>query len=135
MSALRSVSIALAISVATVASAADFDGTLPLTCEAQQAHDCLPSQNTCSALKPQTDIAPIFGIDFAKKQVRSPYRTSILPILHTTTNEDSLVMQGADLLVAWSALIDKKTGALTVSIADSAGSYVAFGQCKASKAK
>lgn len=134
MRALRFVSIVLAMSVATVAAAADFDGKMPLVCTAEKAHDCLPTENDCSRMKPQTDIAPVFRIDFAKKQIRSPFRTAILPVLHTSTNKDSLVMQGADLLVAWSALVDKKTGALTVSIADSLGAYVAFGQCKVAQA-
>jgi hypothetical protein len=135
MNKLQSISIALTLSAASVASAAEFDGKVPLTCTAEHAHDCLPANDTCKRLKPQTDIPAIFGIDFSKKQIRSPYRTAILPMLHTATNADSLVMQGADLLVAWSALIDRKSGALTVSIADSKGAYIAFGQCKVAETK
>jgi hypothetical protein len=132
---LQSVTIALAMSVTATVVAADFDGSVPLTCTAQTAHDCLPGQMSCSKLNPATDIPPVFGVDFAKKEVRSPFRTTILPVLHTATNKDSLVLQGAQDLVAWSALVDRKTGAWTVSIADSKGAYVAFGQCKVSDAK
>jgi len=135
MSALRSLSLVLAMSLATAATAADFDGSVPLTCAALQAHDCLPDAATCSKVKPESDIKPVFGIDFAKKELRSPYRTALLSIVTTRTNSDSLVMQGGDLLAAWSALVDKKTGALTVSIADSKGAYVAFGQCKVAEKK
>jgi hypothetical protein len=135
MRALRSASTALALSLASVATAADFDGTVPLTCTAQKGHDCLPTAAQCSPLKPQTNIAPVLDIDFANKQVRSPFRTALLPVLNTSTNKDSLVLQGADLLLAWSALIDKKTGALTVSVADSKGAYVVFGQCKVGERK
>ena len=133
MSALRCLSIAMAISFATAAGAADFDGSVPLTCKALQAHDCLPTAKSCSRIKPESDIEPVFGIDFAKKEIRSPYRTALLTILTTRTNSDSIVMQGGDLLAAWSALVDQKTGELTVSIADSKGAYVAFGQCKVKK--
>ena len=135
MRAHRSASIILMLSFAGAAAASDFDGSAPLVCTAEQAHDCLPTGKTCSHPKAETDIAPVFGIDFAKKEVRSPYRTDLLQVLHTTTNTDSLVLQGADKLFAWSALIDKKTGALTVSIADSKGAYVAFGHCKVAAAK
>jgi hypothetical protein len=135
MSVLRSVSIVLAMSFATVATAADFDGSVPLTCKALQAHDCLPTAKTCTRMKPETDIEPVFQVDFAKKEIRSPFRTALLSIANTRTNADSLVMQGGDLLIAWSALIDKKTGELTVSIADSKGAYVAFGQCAATGKK
>ena len=135
MRTLRSASIVLAMSLTTVATAADFDGSVPLTCTVTQAHDCLPTASKCSRLQPESDIAPIFGINFAKKEIRSPYRTAILPVLHTSTTDKSLVLQGAQLLVAWSALIDQKTGALTVSISDSKGAYVAFGDCKVAEAK
>ena len=53
-----------------------------------------------------------------------------LKVVHTTTNRDSIVLQGAEATAAWSALIDRKTGALTVPLGDSQGVYVVFGQCK-----
>jgi hypothetical protein len=132
MHALRFVSIVLAISFATVAAAGDFDGAVPLSCRVDQAHDCLPENKSCSPVKQASKIEPVFGLDFAKKEVRSPYRNSILPVQTTTTKTDSIVLQGVDPdgVIAWSALVDRKTGALTVTIADSKGSYVAFGHCK-----
>lgn len=133
MSALRSVSIILAMSFATVTAAEEFDGSVPLECTAVKGHDCLPTENQCNRLKPESDQPPVFGIDAAKKEIRSPFRTSLLPILYTTTNRDSLVLQGADLQFAWSALINKTTGALTISVADRKGAYVVFGQCKVAK--
>ena len=53
----------------------------------------------------------------------------MMSILHTSKNDDSIVMQGADLRIAWSALVDRKTGDLTVAVGDSKGGYVAFGKC------
>jgi hypothetical protein len=70
------------------------------------------------------------SIDFAKKEIRSPFRATLLKVVHTTTNRDSIVLQGAEATAAWSALIDRKTGALTVPRGDSQGVYVVFGQCK-----
>lgn len=135
MRALQPVSIVLVLSMAAVASAADFDGSVPLTCTAEKGHDCLPTEAACSRLKPETDIEPVYGIDFAKKEVRSPFRTSLLKVLQTSTNKDALVLQGAELTAAWSATIDRKTGALTVALADSQGAYVVFGQCKVAATK
>jgi hypothetical protein len=130
MRALRSVPLVLALSFAGAAAAGDFDGAVPLTCKVDQGHDCLPTQSACSRLKPDTDIEPIFGIDFARKEIRSPFRTALLQIVNTHTNDDSIVMQGADLRLAWSVLVDRKTGDLTVAVGDSKGAYVAFGKCK-----
>jgi hypothetical protein len=118
------------MSLSAVAAAGDFDGAVPLTCGVDKAFDCLPEKSNCERMKADSSGPPVFGIDFAKKEVRSPFRTALLTGLRTATNNDSLVIQGGDLLLAWSALIDKKTGALTISIADSKGAYVAFGQCK-----
>ena len=135
MRALQPVSIVLALSLATVAAAGDFDGTVPLTCKAEKGHDCLPTEATCKILKPETNIEPVYGVDFAKKEIRSPFRTALLKAQNTSTNKDSIVLQGADLTNAWSALIDRNTGALTVALADRLGAYVVFGQCKVAAAK
>ena len=135
MRTLRIASTIVAISFATVAGAGDFDGSVPLSCTVKQSLDCVPTKTTCEQMKPENNIAPVFGLDFAKKQVRSPYRKAVLSVLHTTTNADSLVLQGADLLLAWSAMVDKKTGALTVALADSEGAYVHFGTCKVADKK
>lgn len=130
MRVLRSASIALALSLSTVAVAQEFDGAVPLDCTLTKAHDCMPDKNQCNRMKPEGDELPVFGIDFASKQIRSPFRTSLLEVLYTTTNQDSLVLQGADLQNAWSALINMKTGVIRVAIADRKGAIVAFGQCK-----
>ena len=135
MRALRSVPIVLALSFAGAAAAGDFDGAVPLTCRVEKGHGCLPTQSRRVPVKPETNIDPVYGIDFAKKEIRSPFRTAILPILHTAKNDDSIVMQGADLRIAWSAMVDRKTGDLTVALGDSKGAYVAFGKCKVATQK
>jgi hypothetical protein len=135
MRAFKSVLIAMALSMSITAAAGDFDGSLPLSCTAEKGHDCLPTEKSCGPLKPETDIAPVYSIDFAKKEVRSPFRSALLKVQHSTTNKDSLVLQGTELTAAWSAFIDRKTGALTVALADSQGAYIVFGQCKVATAK
>jgi hypothetical protein len=130
MHALRIISTIFAVLFATVA-AADFDGSTPLTCTVSQSLDCHRTNAACEGTKADNNTAPTVGIDFAKKQVRSPYRKALLAVQHTTINTDALVLQGNDLFLAWSALVDKKTGALTISVADSEGAYVYFGMCQA----
>jgi len=134
MRALRLLSAVFSITFAT-AAAADIDGSVPLTCTVTQHNDCLRAKAVCDVVKSDSSSALSVGIDFAKKQVRSPYRKSVLTVQHTATNTDSLVLQGGDLFLAWSALVDKKTGALTISIADKEGAYVYFGTCKVADKK
>ena len=117
MIALPSAAAMLALVVGAAASPSVFDGSRPLLCRAERGHDCMPGTYDCKVLEPQPD-KPAF------------FRTTVLTVAYTTDNSESLVLQGADLLLAWSALINKSTGALTVSIADRQGSYVVFARCK-----
>lgn len=130
MRARHLLSLIFATLLSSTASAGPFDGSKPLECTAVSGHDCLPDQKQCSRLQPEGGKQPVLKIDVAKKTVQSPYRTALLPILHTATNREALVLQGADLQFAWSALINQTSGAVTVSIGDRKGAYVVFGQCK-----
>jgi hypothetical protein len=121
---------AAVLAAATIANGATFDGSLPLRCRANRGHDCLPASAQCSPLKRETNIDPVFQINFADQTIHSPYRKSLLHAAHVTRNAESIVMQGTELAFAWSALINKTTGALTVSVADREGAYVVFGQCE-----
>jgi hypothetical protein len=131
----RNASAVLALSFAAMTGAAEFDGASRLVCAAERGHDCLPKGDQCMPLKPETKIAPVFEIDFSNGTIRSPYRRSLLHVSQMSTNEESFVLQGADLLFAWSALINRTTGSLTVSVADREGAYIVFGQCKPVKRK
>jgi hypothetical protein len=127
----RLVSLTVALFTSAAALAGPFDGSVPLNCLADNGYDCLPGKDNCGPLKPVTRKEPMFHVDFANKQVRSPFRTTLLKVAHTTVNDESLVLQGADLLFAWSALIHKQTGAIKIAVADREGAYVVFGKCEA----
>lgn len=133
MRVLRNVSLALTLSLTGAAFAADLDGTVPLSCEATKGHDCLPDKNSCSRLKPESKTMPVFGVDLPNKTVRSPFRTALLPIMSSQVTEDALIVQGAEK-IAWSALIDRKTGAMALTVADRKGAYVVFAKCKVADA-
>ena len=124
--------LAIGMAFCTIATAADFDGSAPLTCTPSAAHDCTPDKAQCAPTKPTTR-GPI-GIDFANKTVRSPYRTALLPIRTTSMNVEQLIMQGSQERFAWSAVVNRHTGALIIAIADREGSYIIFGECKAASA-
>jgi hypothetical protein len=131
--ATRATQFVFAVALASGAGASTFDGSSPLDCAVARGHDCVPAEAQCRPLKAETHIAPVFRIDFAKREVKSPYRTKSLPIAQLSTNGEALVLHGADLQFAWSALINTASGLMTVAIADRLGAYVVFGQCKASE--
>ena len=126
----RLFSLTLALFVSTPVLAGPFDGSEPLECLVDNGYDCLPGKDNCGPLQPATNREPLFKIDFANKQVKSPFRAALLTVSHTNTNPEGLVLQGADQSFAWSALINKKTGMIKVAVADREGAYVVFGKCK-----
>jgi len=131
MKTLCCIAVTALASITTLAAAEDFDGSKPFVCMPAQGHDCLPDQKECKALEPRLEKVTDFKFDVAKKQVWSPYRNAELPIQHVTKNTASLVLQGTTLEVAWSGTVHRKTGRMTIVIADREGAYVVFGQCKA----
>jgi hypothetical protein len=133
--ALKTFLLLSAISAATCAAAQEIDGSAPLSCKVTGGFDCLPGQANCGPIKPELKIEPVYTINFASKEVHSPYRTALLKIAHSASGTESLVLQGTDATSAWSAIIKKAGGELTITVADRKGAYVAFGQCKAATAK
>ena len=122
--------LTIGFACSTAAIAADFDGSAPLACTPTAGRDCAPGKAQCSQLKSQSAGPIEIRVDFANKTIKTPYRTDLLPIQNSATNDEQLVMQGTDLKFAWSAIINRKTGAITLAIADRVGAYVIFGQCK-----
>ena len=129
-------SIALLLA-ATARAAEDFDGSKPMDCKPLQTHDCLPTAKVCTPLKPEAgklEDEPMH-IDVARMSVQIPFRNAPLPIASVGFNTESLVMQGSDLEVVWSATVHRTNGRLTIAITDREGAYVIFGQCALSGAE
>jgi len=122
----------LGLLFSTLAMAADFDGSVPLACLGLAGHNCTPDKAQCSKVKPETNIKPEVTIDLANKTVKSPFRTDLLPIGNSVLNDEQLELQGTSEKFAWSAIVNRKTGKMTLTIADRIGAYVIFGQCKVS---
>jgi hypothetical protein len=109
------------------AHASDFDGSKRLICAPVIAMDCL-SDGKCSRELPAEIGAPAFmRIDFAKKVVVGQKRTT--PIMHSDKSDQQLMLQGVEMGLAWTIVIDTTDGAMMVSMVDSGGAYVLSGSC------
>jgi hypothetical protein len=113
--------------------AADFNGSAPLTCTPSAAYSCEPGK-ACSKVKPESDPPRVMTIDARGKTVRAPYRSELLPIANSALNNEQLQLQGTAEKFAWSAIVQRRTGKLTITIADPLGAYVIFGDCQISAA-
>ena len=134
MKLMRKAILAIGLTASAAAAAADIDGSIPLTCTPSASFDCTP-EKSCGKLKPQSDLPPggwKMDIDFANKIIKTPYhQTNLLPVQNTAINDDQLILQGASDKFAWSSVVLRKTGKITITVADLKGAYVIFGQCKA----
>ena len=119
------------LAFSAAAGAAGIDGTSPLKCTGLEGYSCEPGK-ACKKEKPESDTPPVVTIDPVNKTVRTPYRRDPLPIANSAVNTEQVKFQGTSDRFAWSTVINRNTGNLTITIADRIGAYVVFGQCKVS---
>ena len=118
--------------LSAVAVAADFDGSAPFNCTGRAGYTCEPGKG-CSRVKQESEATGgQIAIDPANKTVKTSYRTDLLPIANSVVNNEQLQLQGTSEKFAWSAVVNRKTGKVTITVADRVGAYVIFGQCKVS---
>ena len=104
-----------------------FDGTRPLLCATIEAIDCAPGEQ-CERGLPEIIGAPQFmRIDFAKKEVIGPKRSSEILLMHK--NDEQLTLQGYELNMGWTLALDRNTGKMTVTFARGESAFVVFGAC------
>jgi hypothetical protein len=109
------------------AAAADFDGSKTLICATIEAQDCDVGEG-CKQGLPDSVGAPRFmRIDFAKKVVVGPKRTT--PIVSLHKSERQLLMQGTELGYAWTIALDSEDGSLNATLVNGDGVVVLFGDC------
>ena len=117
----------LAWALGPAAIAGDFDGSRQLICAPVVAMACFAGE-VCEKGTPDDIGAPAFmRVDFAKKVIVGPYRTS--PILALDKDEKQILLQGNELGLAWSMALNSDDGKMTVTMSNRNGAYVLFGSC------
>jgi hypothetical protein len=112
----------------TSASGADFDGSKALICAPSEVLDCTSGDDRCWSGPPRKAGAPRFlRIDFSKKTVSGPHLTS--KILHVDKNADQVLLQGVELDMGWTIVLDSSNGEVSITLTDRDGAFVMFGAC------
>jgi hypothetical protein len=112
---------------ATCVFGADFDGSKPLLCATVDAHDCDVGEICLRALPAALGAPQFLHIDFAKKTVTGPQRTT--PIRFMETGQSQILLQGTELGFAWTIVLDRMDGAMTVTLVNREDALVLFGAC------
>ena len=118
---------ALVWSLGSAAMAGDFDGSKKLICAPVEAMDCAAGGG-CEKGIPDDVGAPAFmRIDFAKKVIVGPKRTS--PIRSIDKDENQILLQGIELGLGWNMAINTTDGKLVATFSNRDGAFVLFGSC------
>ena len=118
---------ALVWALSSPAIASDFDGSKPLICAPIEAMEC-HSGEKCEAGIPEDVGAPAFmRIDFAKKVIVGPKRTS--PIRAMEKDDKQILLQGTELGLAWSMALNVVDGKMVSTFSSRDGAFVLFGSC------
>ncbi|MFO1206946.1 MAG: hypothetical protein U1E63_14710 [Burkholderiales bacterium] len=126
-SMLRVLCATLAVAVASPVFAGDFDGSKRLICAPVQAMDCALGEDCLKALPEEVGAPAFMRIDFEKKTVSGPQRTS--PMQFLEKSEKQLLLQGTELGYAWTIALDQVSGKMMVTLVDRDGAFVLFGSC------
>ena len=127
MKLLTRLALLIICSALQTALAADFDGSKPLICATMEAHDCNAGE-TCKRGLPGSVGAPIFlRIDFAKKEIAGPKRTT--PIKNMEKGKDQIILQGTELGLGWTIALDSADGGLSAAMVDRDTAIMLFGAC------
>jgi hypothetical protein len=113
--------------------AAQFDGTVPLSCETKEVQDCESGKKCIKQTAEQASVAKSLAVDIANKTIKSVYRTEPLKILETDITDERIALQGHERWVVWSAVLRQKDGSMTIAIADRKGAFVLNGKCAPAK--
>ncbi len=123
--------LALALSQAAVAD--NFDGSKELLCAVNHAQACTPDGTCEFATADAIGLPPFIEIEFDEKQISDTIdgdgeRTTTIERQKLTDTQ--LVLQGEQRL-AWSIVISRETGKMTVAASGDGEGFVLFGACTA----
>ena len=124
--ALAAASAALLCST-TAVFGADFDGSKPLICATVDAHACNPGEVCLRGLPDSIGIPEFMRIDFAKKTIAGPKRTT--QIRYMDTSADQILMQGTERGYAWTIALGTADGSMTLTLVSRDDAFTVFGYC------
>ncbi|SAK65166.1 hypothetical protein AWB81_02540 [Caballeronia arationis] len=111
----------------TPASAADFDGSKPLLCAVIETHACDPGEICLRGLSGDLGLPRFMRVDFERKTIAGPKRATLIGEIDKSGNQ--ILMQGTELGYAWTMVVDKTDGSMTLSLVNRDDAFVVFGNC------
>lgn len=103
------------------------DGKEPLICASVEAMNCERGEAGEKGLPEGIGAPQFMWIDFGKKEVIGPKRTS--SIRQMDIDDTQIMLQGFELGMGWTMAIDRVTGTTSMTLVHRDGAFVVFGAC------
>ena len=127
MKRFRQLALGALALLAVPALAADFDGSKSLICAPVSAMDCVRGDDCVTGLPEEVGAPAFMRLDFAKKSVVGPKRSSDMLLIEKTGNQT--LLQGREGDFGWTIVLEAESGEMTVTLANRKGAFVLFGAC------
>jgi hypothetical protein len=111
----------------TAVFGADFDGSKRLICATVEVHTCDPGETCLRGLPDDVGVPRFMRIDFSEKTIAGPKRTT--PIRYIDSGGDQILMQGTELGYAWTVVLDKTDGSMSMTLVSRDETFAVFGYC------
>lgn len=121
--------LAGALGFSGISNAELLDSSKPLVCDIVEASQCDAVAECRGVEADEIDLPPVVLIDFEKGRIASEDGQRTSPIAATETSEDVLILQGHQNGRGWVMVIERTTGHLSATLAETAGSFVLAGAC------
>jgi hypothetical protein len=121
--------LAAALGFSGISHAEPLDSSKTLVCDIVHASQCDAVAECRGVEADQIDLPPVVLIDFEQGRIASEDGQRTSPIAATETSEDVLILQGHQNGRGWVIVIERATGHLSASLAETAGSFVLAGAC------
>jgi hypothetical protein len=115
------------LGLTTMVFGADFDGSRRLICATVDAHACGPGEACLRGLPDDIGAPRFMRVDFAEKTIAGPKRTT--QIRYIDTSGGQILMQGTELGYAWTIVLDKADGSMSMTLVNREDTFVVFGYC------
>jgi hypothetical protein len=119
--------LALGCVLANPVLTSEFDGSMPLICATVEARDCVLESECFTGEAKQVGAPAFFRLDFAKKMVYGPERSSAIEVAEESPA--GILLQGSEIGYGLSIGINKQTGNFSASMTNFEGSFLLFGNC------
>ena len=115
--------------LASTASAAPLDGTVPILCALNSVVECARRGDCERSTSEDTQVPPFVRVDVGKRLLSTVDGGRTSPIASVERANGRLMVQGVQNDRVWGAVINEQTGQMLATVGEDDGAIVISGTC------